>query len=314
MIKKLSVLMGVGLTLAMILTACQPTPAQPTIDLQGLVSTSVAQTLAANASNPTQNPLPTSSFPTATLLPSSTPIPTLPVLPTAQPIATISVPCLHMSGNDVTIPDNTKMVPGTAFTKTWRLYNNGSCTWPKSTVLYFFSGDQLGAPASVALPSDVLSGSIVDISVPMVAPSAEGTYTSNWKLKTSNGTVFGSGDKSVAIWVTIIVANVPFAVTNVVITVDNASPTSNPCSTGHTFSFTAAITSTSPGTVTYYWSRSDGGTGSPESVAFTGPETKNVSMTWLLTSSYSGTVSVYIDNPNHQLFGPGGSFTYTCTP
>jgi hypothetical protein len=314
MTKKLSAFMGVGLVLVMILSTCQAAPVQPTIDLQGLVSTSVAQTLAANASNPTQNPLPTSSFPTSTLLPSSTPIPTLPALPTAQPIVPTSVPCLHMSGNDVTIPDNTKMVPGTAFTKTWRLFNNGSCTWPKSTVLYFVSGDQMGAPASVTLPSDVLSGSIVDISVPMVAPSAEGTYTGNWKLKTSNGTVFGSGDKSVAIWVTIIVSNVPFAITNVVISVDNASPATNPCATGHTFNFTAAITSTSPGTVTYYWKRSDGGIGSTESVEFTGPGTKNVSMAWLLASGYSGNVSVYIDNPNHQLFGPGGSFTYTCTP
>jgi hypothetical protein len=313
MTKKLSALMGIGLALAIILAACQATPAEPTIDLQGLVSTSVAQTLAANASNPTANPLPTSSFPTATLLPSATQMPTIPVLPTSQPIVPIAVPCLHMSGNDVNYPDNTKLVPGTAFTKTWRLYNNGSCTWPKSTVLYFVSGDQMGAPASVALPKDVLSGSIVDISVNMVAPSAEGTYTGNWKLKTSNGTVFGSGDKSVAIWVTIIVSNVPFAVTNVEISVDNAS-SSDPCTPGHTFNFTVAITATAPGKVSYRLELSGGDPriSSTESITFTGPGTKNDNISWLFTSSFAGSVSVYIDSPNHQLFGPGVVITYTC--
>jgi hypothetical protein len=313
MTKKLSALMGIGLALAIILAACQATPAEPTIDLQGLVSTSVAQTLAANASNPTANPLPTSSFPTATLLPSATQMPTIPVLPTSQPIVPIAVPCLHMSGNDVTIPDNTKMAPGTAFTKTWRLYNNGSCTWPKSTVLYFDSGDQMGAPASVALPKDILSGSTVDISVNMVAPSAEGTYTGNWKLKTSNGTVFGSGDSSVAIWVTIIVSNVPFAVTNVEISVDHAS-SSDPCTPGHTFNFTAAITVSAPGKVTYYWQFSDGTPTTPNSLNFTGPGTKDITTSWLAPATTSGNVSVRIDNPNHQWFGPGGSFTYNCTP
>jgi hypothetical protein len=303
--------MGIGLALVIILAACQATPATPTIDLQGLVSTSVAQTLAANASNPTANPLPTSSFPTATLLPSATQIPTILVLPTSQPIVPTSVPCLHMSGNDVNYPDNTKMAPGTAFTKTWRLYNNGSCTWPKSTVLYFVSGDQMGAPASVALPNDVLSGSTVDISVNMVAPSTEGTYTGYWKLKTSNGTVFGSGDKSVAIWVTIIVSNVPFAVTNVEISVDHAS-LSDTCP--HTLNFTAAITVTAPGTVTYYWIQPENNNGPTKSLSFTSPGTKSVSLSWPVNLSTIGKVSVYIDKPNHQLFGPGGNFTYTCTP
>jgi hypothetical protein len=314
MTKKLSALMGIGFVLAIILAACQATPAEPTIDLQGLVSTSVAQTLAANASNPTANPLPTSSFPTATLLPSATQMPTIPVLPTSQPIVPIAVPCLHMSGNDVTIPDNTKMAPGTAFTKTWRLYNNGSCTWPKSTVLYFDSGDQMGASTSVALPKDVLSGSTVDISVNMVAPSAEGTYTGNWKLKTSNGTVFGSGDKSVAIWVTIIVSNVPFAVTNVEISVDHASPALNLCIDGYTFKFTAAITVSAPGTVTFYWVQPNNVNSATKSLDFTGPGTQSAHLSWPVIANSSGSVKIYIDKPNHQMFGPGGNFIYACTP
>ena len=313
--KKLSIFMGIGLILAVAISACQANIAEPTIDLQGLVSTSVAQTLAANASNPTTNPLPTISFPTSTLMPSATQIPTLPVLPTSQPVVPTSVPCLHMNFiKDVTIPDNTTMAPGTAFTKTWRIYNDGSCTWSKSYVWFFFSGDQLSAPAAVTLPSDVLSGQQVDISVNMVAPSTEGTYTSNWKMKTPDGTIFGSGNTSVPIYAKIIVANVAFAVTKVDISVDDSAPTSNPCATGHKFNFTAKITSSSAGDVSYYWKFSDGATTSPNTLSFTGPGTKSITTSWTLNTNLIGSVTVYIDNPNHQYFGPGGNFTYICTP
>jgi hypothetical protein len=169
----------------------------------------------------------------------------------------------------------------------------------------------MGAPASVALPKDVLSGSIVDISVNMVAPSAEGTYTGYWKLKTSNGTVFGSGDKSVAIWVKIIVENVLFAVTKVDISIDNA-PSSTTCTSSNSFEFSAKITVTAPGKVTYSWQFPDSSI-TPGSVNFTGPATKSIHTIWVPSgTTTSGSVSVYIDDPNHQEFGSGGSFT--CIP
>ena len=317
MTRKLSVLLGLGLVIAIILSACQATPAEPTVDLQGLVSTSVAQTLAAHATNPTENPLPTSMFPTATLLPSATPKPTLQTLPTYQPPVPTTLPCLHMNITDITVPDNTKFAPGTAFTKTWRLYNDGSCTWPKTFVVFFFGGDQLAAPASVALSRDVLSGSSIDVSVNMVAPTNEGTYKSNWKMKTPNGTVFGSGNSSVPFFAQIIVQNIPFAVSNVVISVDDAAPATNLCATGHTFNFTAAITATAAGTVTYHWIQPDGLTSAIYSLDFAAAGTKSATpLAWpLLASTTSpGSVSVDIVTPNNQIFGPGGSFSYTCTP
>ena len=33
---------------------------------------------------------------------------------------------------DVTVPDGTELNPGDDFTKTWRIMNNGSCTWNTS--------------------------------------------------------------------------------------------------------------------------------------------------------------------------------------
>lgn len=95
---------------------------------------------------------------------------------------------------DVTVPDGTNYAPGTAFKKTWRLKNIGSCTWNSNDVsLIFDSGERMGAPASVALPISVSPGQTVDISVDMTAPSAAGHYFGYWKFKSNSGGVFGIG-------------------------------------------------------------------------------------------------------------------------
>jgi hypothetical protein len=94
---------------------------------------------------------------------------------------------------DVTVPDGTNFAPGTAFRKTWRLRNIGTCTWTTSYTLFFDSGDPLGAPASVNFPNTVSPGQTVDLSVDMTAPSAAGHYFSYWRLKNASGTIFGIG-------------------------------------------------------------------------------------------------------------------------
>jgi hypothetical protein len=73
---------------------------------------------------------------------------------------------------DVTIPDGTNFAPGTTFKKTWRLKNIGTCAWTTSNdvSLVFDSGEKMGAPASVALPTTVNPGQTVDITVDMTAP------------------------------------------------------------------------------------------------------------------------------------------------
>lgn len=107
---------------------------------------------------------------------------------------------------DVTIPDGTVMEPGEKFVKTWRLLNSGESTWTKSFVLYFDSGEQMGADAEVPLPTEVPPGGVVDISVEMVAPEESGEYTGFWRLKDEFGNPFGVGeDRFGSIWVTILV-------------------------------------------------------------------------------------------------------------
>lgn len=111
--------------------------------------------------------------------------------------------------SDVTIPDGTNFAPGTAFTKTWRLKNIGSCVWSSSDVsLIFVSGQQMGAPSSVALPITVSPGQTVDISVNMTAPSTAGHYLGYYKFRSASGGEFGIGSSAnSSFWVEIYVAS-----------------------------------------------------------------------------------------------------------
>ncbi len=95
---------------------------------------------------------------------------------------------------DVTIPDGTAMAGGTAFVKTWRLMNVGTCTWTTSYRLVFDGGDFMGVTSSaVNLPTSVAPGATIDLSLNMVAPLSSGTYFSYWRLRNASGVNFGVG-------------------------------------------------------------------------------------------------------------------------
>ncbi len=94
---------------------------------------------------------------------------------------------------DVSVPDGTSFSGGTAFTKTWRLKNNGTCTWTTGYSLVFASGEKMGGPESVPLTTTVAPGQSVDISVNLTAPAAGGSYRGFWQLKNASGAVFGIG-------------------------------------------------------------------------------------------------------------------------
>ncbi len=125
-----------------------------------------------------------------------------------QPVAVTSLnpsTCTYRIGfiADVTIPDGTVIAPGASFTKTWRVRNDGTCTWGYAGSalhrLVFVGGDPLGAPSSFELPFPELGqGGTADISVPMVAPVNPGTYQSNWRLQVDNGVQVGVGPNGTA--------------------------------------------------------------------------------------------------------------------
>ncbi len=131
--------------------------------------------------------------------PTDTPAPTLfPTLPPPATFLPFGTATKVLGGcdssvfvSDVTIPDGTKMASGKAFVKTWGLLNNGTCPWTTSYQLAFSSGDAMGGNA-VAMASQVPAGQQVQISVNLVAPAADGSYTGRWQMKNDKSQPFGN--------------------------------------------------------------------------------------------------------------------------
>ncbi len=145
---------------ALLLAACnlpfsgptEPTPEPMTVE------TLVALTLAALPTPMTINTQvpPTQEQAQPTISNTATPYPTY----TPYPAPTVK-PCDQAGwGADLTIPDNTKFAPGATFTKKWRIFNTGSCTWSTSYKVVFDSGDGMSGPASFSLPTSVATGTI----------------------------------------------------------------------------------------------------------------------------------------------------------
>lgn len=120
---------------------------------------------------------------------------------TASPMATIEkaggngrmeVTCTYQATfiSDVTIPDDTLVTAGDTFVKTWRVRNDGTCTWGPDgyalNALAFTGGSQMGAPALIPLHTTVTSGETVEVSVTLTAPTTPGTYTSSWMFRIDN--------------------------------------------------------------------------------------------------------------------------------
>lgn len=178
------------LALLLIQMACNfPSKVPPTQE-PGALATMAAQTVEAQltqiALQNSPTPLPTVFFPTQT--------PTAPILPSPTPIPPSPTAICDAAQfvTDVTIPDGTLLAPGTAFTKTWRLKNVGTCSWTPSYAVVFVSGNAMSGPATQALTANVNPGQSVDISVNLVAPSTPGNYRGYWKLRNAAGVLFAS--------------------------------------------------------------------------------------------------------------------------
>lgn len=185
----------------LLFAACVPAvPSAPTPDV-ALIQTSAAQTVVANftltaaAWTPTPLPPPTD---TPVLLDTPT-LPTLATLGTAAPtlpggITATSILCDALSFNpatvDVNIPDGTQMTPGQEFVKTWRVRNNGSCTWGAGYRLVYagYADKMSGQPQP--LNGVVGPGQEVEVSVQFKAPTKIGDYVSAWQLANANGKPF----------------------------------------------------------------------------------------------------------------------------
>jgi len=242
-----------------------------------------------------------------TLSGAASPAQTETLSPAATTLAGTTVPCdAAKFVMDVTIPDHTLMSGDQTFTKTWRLANIGTCAWNSSYTLVFDTGDLMGGPASLPLPQSVAPGATVDLSVPLQAPSANGSYRGFWRLRNPSGAMLpisgGYNDRS--FYVDIQVKGSGFGRTFIVTDVTFAVSHTGDCSSG-TYTVSAKVTTSGAGSVSYVWRRSDGLTDtlSNGTLTYSAAGTQTISYAW--PSGATGlSMILYVDNPNHHEFGP----------
>jgi len=146
----------------------------------------------------------------------------------------------------------------------------------------------MGGESAVRVNTVIEPDETVTFKVNLKAPDTAGDYVGVWRLKAADGEKLGK------YWVKIKVGGgAPaghFAVTGVQLSlnVDAAK-------------VIAKITTNAAGTVTNKF-EDNGGVSNSGSVNFTAAGTKSVSIP--VTLGTGGWVKFYVDNPNHQWFGP----------
>jgi hypothetical protein len=270
------------------------------------IATAIAMTVEAMKPQNTQSILlPTNtSVPqaTATLIPTSTPV----IVPSSTPRN-----CNMATFISETPLDGASFKPGETFTKSWRLKNTGTCTWNGNYRTIYYSGDGISGAGTKYLNSSVAPGEKVDIVYTFKAPSTPGTYKTLFKLQDDDGVSFAQ------FWVQFKVKSTSptstpstFAVTSVNFSSSDAIK-SGTCP--QTFDYQAFITTNKAGTVSYHWEFSDGSSSSVQTLTYSSAGSKTVSGTWALNATGDYWVKLYIDEPNHQLFGTL-DLSLTCTP
>jgi hypothetical protein len=159
------------------------------------IETIVAGTAAA-AQTQTAALLPPTLAPTMTLRPTGTPT----EIPTATATILFFLPTStapfkpYDAGSGCQLialePYNPILAPRTSFDTTWTLKNTGKDLWLDKNIDFRHSGGTDMHKTDVYdLPNSVGAEGQVSITVPMVAPSKPGTYTSTWTLAAKKKTL-----------------------------------------------------------------------------------------------------------------------------
>jgi hypothetical protein len=139
------------------------------------------------AFRPPTQPGPTQILPTTTSVPQLfTPVPT----PTIT--ATIPGPCTNSLSflDDLTVEDNTVVLPGASIDKQWLVHNTGTCNWDNTYRLKWIGGDTLGAAEEQAL-YPARAGTQATLRIHFTAPFVGDAYESAWQAVGPDGNVFG---------------------------------------------------------------------------------------------------------------------------
>ncbi len=145
---------------------------------------------------------------------------------------------------DITYPNGSVLAQNTAFIKTWRIKNTGTCFWTTGYRLVYMSGESFGSTmVPVNLTSTVGPNTSLDISISLTTPATPGTYSGYWMLQNASAQAFGTGTN----------ADQPWSV-DIIVTQDGhtLTPTAPPYSTSitQTLTVTPTITPTNTSTPT----------------------------------------------------------------
>ena len=203
--------------LALLLVACGGS-AEPTMDVNAVMTSSVGTMVASFFGTQTAMYTPPSPTSTVTQTPFPTPTPYVPPTPFATSTtyyvyfsptpgssivsgtlvtSTVNPSALGAGCNnlafirDVTVPGGTVFKPSEDFVKTWKVQNTGTCPWLYQYSLVMISGTDIDAgPTKIQKKVDV--GDWSELSVDGSAPKKAGTYSSYWRLADANGIPFGA--------------------------------------------------------------------------------------------------------------------------
>lgn len=108
---------------------------------------------------------------------------------------------------DESYPDGTRVDPGQAMAKTWRLQNVGTCDWRAGQYeLFFTGGDRMSGTSPLTISYSVPAGGYANFTVNLSAPSAPGTYHGDWVLRFDGSQQVGVGpDYNLPFWVEVVV-------------------------------------------------------------------------------------------------------------
>jgi hypothetical protein len=177
----------------LVLSACSGdvTSTSSADEVLSVINTEVAWTsMALQSQAATDQPAVTATF-TPLPFPTATLIASLPTVTASSSSLAYSGGCDNsVYVSDVTIPDGTVFEPGATFTKTWGIQNTGTCTWSSSYNIVFSNGEDMSGEAT-SIGQSVAPGSTAEISVELIAPEADGTYTGYWILENGSDTAFG---------------------------------------------------------------------------------------------------------------------------
>ncbi len=260
--KKTTIATSVFVLLSILLSSCNLQAASPTQMGPDQINTIAAATVQALTTQ--MAPPPATATPLATEVPTATAtlaVPTLNLtgIPTLSLATSTLIPLPTTAGStecnkvmflsDETVIDNTVFKPEAKFVKTWKIQNNGTCTWTTLYSAFMFSNDPsspaITGEADTNMKASITPGGTVLISVNMVAPKEEGTYRQYWKMQDADGKPFGIGGPNGPGWY----VQIKVSKTGAVVP---GNVTSSSVSLSGT-DFTGTITTSAATTVEYKW-------------------------------------------------------------